>query len=71
MNVLTTSRPVPVETGAAKIVIELRDGRISVTHGTEDLELAVLEQAPAGTWNALWAALMHLGFQRNPIRVFR
>lgn len=44
------------EPGAASILIELSDGMITVTHGTDDV---VLKQwmANTGDWDALWATI--------------
>ena len=54
--------PQPVERGAASIIISLRDGNISVTHGTDGVLLAECKQAPDGAWRAIWDTLAALGF---------
>lgn len=56
------TRP-PVEPGAASIKIELTKGSIFVTHGECGAVLAVLRDAPVGTWDKLWDAMNVLGIK--------
>ncbi len=44
------------ERGAASLFIELRDGRIIVTHGTDKVEL-LNREAFTGDWDLLWKIL--------------
>lgn len=46
---------------AASVLIELADGRITVKHGQSGELLRVLDNAPAGTWSGIFAALDALG----------
>jgi len=43
---MTDHNQQPIERGAASIVIELRDGVITVRHGTDDSLLGTLPRAP-------------------------
>lgn len=52
-----------VERGAASLLITLSDGNVVVTHGTDHVELARLDNAPAGTWGDLWESLLGLGLK--------
>lgn len=51
--------PEPKERGAAKVNIELKNGTITVTHGTDDV---VLEKwvADEGDWKRLWRTITEL-----------
>lgn len=53
-------------TGAASIIIELRDGDITIKHGEHHHALlAHLDNAPIGTWDKLWHFFENLGFVRD------
>lgn len=55
-----------IERGAASIIIELSGGNITITHGTDEVELAKITQAADGTWDALWDFLSkQSGFERS------
>ena len=54
-----------IESGAAGIVIELSEGRITVTHKDDGALLAHLDNAPSGTWTKIWNHLDFLGFLTN------
>ena len=55
-----------VERGAASLFIELSDGNITITHGSDKVELAKITQAADGTWDALWDFLSKQdGFERS------
>lgn len=54
-----------IERGAASIHIELSEGTITVTHGTDEVVLAQLKDAPEGTWDRMWDALETLGMERR------
>lgn len=56
----TTDTTLPTEPGAAKIVVELSDGRITVTHGTDGGPLFSC-LAKEGDWNRIWQAIAHTG----------
>jgi hypothetical protein len=49
------------ERGAASFVCELRDGRIEIRHGECGTVLRSLDNAPEGTWDAIFAAFDKLG----------
>jgi hypothetical protein len=51
------------ERGAADIRIELRNGRITIYHCDGGAELAVLYDAPEGTWNKMWECFELLGIE--------
>ena len=52
--------------GSAVILITLRDGNITVHHGTQpDLLLAEKRNAPPGTWDALWECIRSLGIKET------
>lgn len=53
------------ERGAASLKIVLHNGAISVFHGTDKALLAELQDAPEGTWDALWDAMTSLGIERR------
>lgn len=50
------------ETGAASILITLSDGRITVNHGTDKIELASWG-AKKGDWGRLWQTIRDLKAQ--------
>lgn len=56
--------PKPKERGEASILIELKDGNITVWHGTEDKEhktpLLEIPNAKAGSWDKIWKTLKSL-----------
>jgi hypothetical protein len=54
-----------IERGAASMFIELRDGDITINHGSDNTLLAHLDDAPEGTWGKLWAYFEALGFCRD------
>lgn len=54
----------PIESGSAGIRIVLEDGDITIWHDEAGDKLAVLREAPKGTWDALWDAFRSLGFRR-------
>lgn len=49
-----------VEKGAASIVIELENGKITVTHGTAAVTLHEVENAQAGSWDKIWKTIRAL-----------
>lgn len=54
-----------IEPGAAGIIIELRDGRVTVRHIEGGALLASSPNPVArGTWDALWRALDALGIEK-------
>lgn len=54
-----------MERGAASILVELKEGKVYVYHGSDK---ALLAQSPepveVGTWDRLWEALEQLGVER-------
>lgn len=44
------------ERGEAKIIVHLHDGRITVTHGFDNVTLFD-EPVVAGTWDSVWVAI--------------
>ena len=53
------------ERGSASLNMTLKDGNIVISHGTDKVELARLDNAPDGTWNAMWDAFETLGIKRR------
>lgn len=53
------------EAGAASLRIELKNGTISIYHGTDGALLAVLKNAPSGTWLTMWNKLLAIGFKQS------
>lgn len=51
------------ETGAAKIVIELSEGVIAVTHGDGGALLAVKSETSPGDWDKIIEALKGIGLK--------
>lgn len=49
----------PIEPGSASVVLDLSDGVITVTHGTDDV---VLQQwtAARGDWDRIWDTIHEL-----------
>ena len=45
-----------LDRGSASIFVELKDGIITVTHGTDQVVL-FSESVLAGTWDAMWDAI--------------
>jgi len=52
------------EQGAASMIIELRDGDITVRHGQDGTLLALRRSVPPGVWHTLWSLLETLGIRR-------
>lgn len=52
----------PPERGEASIFVELKDGNITVRHGTEGhhATLLVKESVPSGSWGKIWDILNNL-----------
>ena len=53
------------ETGAASILITLKDGDITIHHGTDKVLLAEMWNVPEGTWKKLWEHLRAIGFRSD------
>ena len=53
------------ERGSASLNMTLKDGNIVINRGTDKVELARLDNAPDGTWNAMWDAFETLGIKRR------
>jgi hypothetical protein len=52
------------EEGQASIIVTLRDGNLTVSHGDDpEHVLARLDNAPTGSWRNLWAALLSVGIE--------
>ena len=53
-----------LDRGSASIFVELKDGIITVTHGTDEV---VLFSVPvlAGTWDAIWDVI-NMGAVKSP-----
>lgn len=49
-----------IEKGASSMLIELEDGNITVTHGTDKAVLFEVINAEKGSWDALWKAIFKL-----------
>lgn len=49
-----------IEKGAASVFIELANGDITVTHGTDKAILLYIPNAKAGSWDKLWDFLRTL-----------
>lgn len=53
------------ESGAASIKLELSNGNIHVIHSESGHELAVLKNAPPGSWDRIWGLFEEMGFERG------
>lgn len=49
------------ELGAARMVVDLEDGKITVYHGGDDSLLLEVDDVAVGTWDALWSLLENCG----------
>lgn len=56
-QVPVTIKQPQIERGAASILIELKDGKICIKHGSEDSILFEPTTVTAGTWQRLFAAI--------------
>lgn len=54
-----------IESGAASLRITLSNGSVVISHGDDDIELARLDNAPAGTWETMWNNFETLGIKRR------
>jgi len=63
---MTYSTQQPIERGAASMLIELRDGTITVRHGTDNTLLATIEQTPPGSWRRICQLLHDMGARMTP-----
>lgn len=55
---------VELERGQASMRIELTDSCITVWHAEDNVVLAILKDAPDGTWDKIWERLEELGLKR-------
>jgi len=46
-----------IQPGAASLLIELSDGCITITHGTDKKVLKKIENAEIGSWSLIWKAI--------------